>query len=348
MVDVRHSNSLWTIPSLIAVMVLSVSAQAQYGGGSGTSDDPHRIATAADLIALGESPDDWGKHFKLVADVDLDGVQYDRAVIAWDVDGFNIGFDGTEFTGTFDGGGHQIANLTIDTGAVERGHDFLGFFGCIGEGAVIKDLQIAEVSIRGGTNSDYIGGVVGNGYSAAIENCHVAGTITSRLNSQYIGGVVGYFSASAIKDSETACTITAGDDSSYRRHGWLPSRRDGIGLPRIGLYRWRHAVRLRGWLDWHGCRYNNRRVFCKRFSSRRLRLALDRWVAWARIGRLAGAVWLDRHRLRRIALSQPGRTGRKPSGRHPHRLSLGRLGGRWVSSVGYRRSGRQDRRDDCE
>jgi len=40
-------------------------AQAQYSGGSGTAEDPYQIATAADLIALGETPDDYDKHFIL-------------------------------------------------------------------------------------------------------------------------------------------------------------------------------------------------------------------------------------------------------------------------------------------
>jgi hypothetical protein len=48
------------------------AAHAQYSGGSGTADDPYQIATAADLIALGETPDDYDEHFILTADIDLD------------------------------------------------------------------------------------------------------------------------------------------------------------------------------------------------------------------------------------------------------------------------------------
>ena len=56
---------------LLFLATVTVS-QAQYSGGSGMMDDPYQIATAADLIALGETPDDYDKHFILTADIDLD------------------------------------------------------------------------------------------------------------------------------------------------------------------------------------------------------------------------------------------------------------------------------------
>ena len=76
--------------ALIAVLTafwFVTPAQAQYSGGSGRVDDPYQIATPADLIALGETPDDFGKRFILTADIDLgpnlpDGQVFDRAVIA--------------------------------------------------------------------------------------------------------------------------------------------------------------------------------------------------------------------------------------------------------------------------
>ena len=46
-------------------------AQAQYGGGTGMADDPFLIYTAEQMNAIGANPNDWDKHFKLVADIDL-------------------------------------------------------------------------------------------------------------------------------------------------------------------------------------------------------------------------------------------------------------------------------------
>jgi hypothetical protein len=76
-----------TIPVLILVCLVGLPAQAKYGGGSGTAADPYQIATAADLIALGDTPTDYGKHFILTADINLapnlpGRKVFDNAVIA--------------------------------------------------------------------------------------------------------------------------------------------------------------------------------------------------------------------------------------------------------------------------
>ena len=50
------------IPLLLAVSLITSPAQAQYSGGQGTAEDPYLIATAADLIAFGDAPEDYDKH----------------------------------------------------------------------------------------------------------------------------------------------------------------------------------------------------------------------------------------------------------------------------------------------
>ena len=72
MVSVRSPRTLRTIPFLIAACLFALPAYAKYSGGTGEPNDPYQIATAADLIALGETPEDYDKHFILTADIDLD------------------------------------------------------------------------------------------------------------------------------------------------------------------------------------------------------------------------------------------------------------------------------------
>ncbi len=83
-------NRNWGVAGIIllglAVCLMALPAQTKYSGGSGTVDDPYQIATAADLIALGDDPNDYDKHLVLTADIDLDpnlpgGKVFDRAVI---------------------------------------------------------------------------------------------------------------------------------------------------------------------------------------------------------------------------------------------------------------------------
>jgi len=56
---------------LLAVGLLGSSTEAKYGGGSGTADDPYLIYTAEQMNDVGANQDDWGKHFKLMADIVL-------------------------------------------------------------------------------------------------------------------------------------------------------------------------------------------------------------------------------------------------------------------------------------
>ena len=68
----KHPQTPLTMLLWIAACLPSLPLQAQYSGGRGTADDPYQIATAADLIALGNTPQDFDKHFVLTADIDLD------------------------------------------------------------------------------------------------------------------------------------------------------------------------------------------------------------------------------------------------------------------------------------
>jgi hypothetical protein len=75
-------------------------ANAKYGGGTGEPNDPYQIATVADLIALGNEPNDYAKCFILTADIDLDpnlpgGKVFDRAVVAPDINDTESWYQGT-------------------------------------------------------------------------------------------------------------------------------------------------------------------------------------------------------------------------------------------------------------
>ena len=130
-----------SIPVLTWLCILP--ALARYSGGSGTAADPYQIATAFDLISLGETPDDYDEHFILTADIDLDPnlpgrKVFDRALIAPDVNPSTLHFEGAVFTGVLDGRGHTIWNLTI------TGGQYLGLFGWTGPGAAIRRLVLGR------------------------------------------------------------------------------------------------------------------------------------------------------------------------------------------------------------
>jgi hypothetical protein len=57
---------------MVSMTTLFTTAQAKYSGGTGDPNDPYQIGTAMDLIALGNEPTDYDRHFILTADIDLD------------------------------------------------------------------------------------------------------------------------------------------------------------------------------------------------------------------------------------------------------------------------------------
>jgi hypothetical protein len=154
-------------------------------GGTGEPNDPYQIATAEQLIAIGSDPNLLSKHFVLTADIDLDpnlpgGRVFDRAVIAPDV-GEERGFQGTPFTGSFDGDGFKVLNLTI------RGAGFLGLFGDVSSGGQVRNLWIPDANIVS-ERGDFVGSLAGTN-EGSIVNCWANGTVAAPT---YAGGLVGY------------------------------------------------------------------------------------------------------------------------------------------------------------
>jgi len=190
--------------------LLGLPANAKYSGGTGEPNDAYEIATAADLIALGETPDDYDKHFLLVADIDLDPnlpgrKVFDRAVIAPDINDTAYGFQGTPFKGVFDGNGHTISHFKV------TGKHFLGLFGQLGSwdapACEVRNLGVADVNITG--SGDWVGGLVGtNGGLGSyrrgrITNCYSTGAVSG---SRDVGGLVGWNNGT-IKDSYAAGSV---------------------------------------------------------------------------------------------------------------------------------------------
>ncbi len=166
---VNGPNDVWKIVEDQTYPLLSWQ---KYGGGIGDPNDPYLIYTAEHLNVLGAEPNDYDKHFKLMADIDLLGYVYDRAVIAADVNDTQDWFQGTPFTGGFDGNGHTVSHLSI------RGVSYLGLFGKLGAGAHIHDLGVHKVDVSGAVRS--VGGLVGKNSKGNITSSYSSGTVTSK------------------------------------------------------------------------------------------------------------------------------------------------------------------------
>lgn len=163
--------------------------EPKYRGGTGEPNDPYRIATAENLIALGSSIEDYDAHFILTADIDLDpnlqaGGVFTRALIAPDPVSPRQDWR-YPFTGSFDGGGHVIRNLHMNGRPDSYWIDCLGLFGHMGAVAQVKNLWIEDAVIVGRQFS--VGGLAGEN-RGTITNCHVTGHVSGWI---CVGGLVG-------------------------------------------------------------------------------------------------------------------------------------------------------------
>lgn len=184
----------------------------------GSKNNPYLIATADDLADFADrvnnpEEDDNEKyarsHFKLVADIDMSGTAY---VSAGQIFTFNEGEEDERkvygFSGSFDGNGHTISNLTIKRN-LRSGMSYVGLFGYCHR-AMITNLTLDNVSyavVSGADKNDigaYVGGVVGYGNLTNISNVRVSGEFNMSLcasNPSRIGGIAGGLD---VYDSETA------------------------------------------------------------------------------------------------------------------------------------------------
>jgi uncharacterized repeat protein (TIGR02543 family) len=154
----------------------------EFESGTGTEEDPFIITTVEHLANVRKY---LNKHFRLAAHLDL---EYYRTGSGWEP----IGTIDSQFTGSFDGDGCSISNLYIRK-SYKSPYDtvYSGLFGFVGTGAVIRDLALENVDIQ----SDGVVGGLAAVNSGALEDCTVAGVVTSTGDDYYgrlvlIGGLV--------------------------------------------------------------------------------------------------------------------------------------------------------------
>jgi len=205
----KTTIKLWII--LIVCLTLRSSALCvEFAGGTGELNDPYLIATAEQMNAIGAEPDNWDKHFKLMADIDLSGYTgTDFNIIG------KIHF--SAFTGVFDGDGHTISNFTYAT--VDS--PYVGIFGYIdGPNARISNLGLIDPNVDG-IVCNSVGSLAGWIGKGSITNCYAAGG--SVAGYRYVGGLVGSGSGSI-----TDCHAT-GNVTGISHIGGLVGENRGIG-----------------------------------------------------------------------------------------------------------------------
>lgn len=151
--------------------------------GSGTKNDPYQIGTAEGLKWFRDKVnnaknaanniEDTKICAELTKDIDLSGEAWTPIGIG---DAFYAGTP--SYSGTFDGKGHTIKNLSIDSSA-----HYVGLFGYV-YGGTIRNLTVSG-SVKG---SEHTGGIAGAANGGTFENCANQCAVQGGTT----GGIIGF------------------------------------------------------------------------------------------------------------------------------------------------------------
>ena len=146
---------------------------------------------------------------------------------AWTAAGGGVGWvpigdnstnsDASRFTAIFEGNGHRISNLYINTSTIL----YVGLFGFVGSGGEIRNLGIEGGSVTGGGS---VGGLAGYNNGGQISACYSTGSVEGGSGA-YVGGLVGVNEEAA---QISACYSTGSvEGGSGARVGGLVGRNNG-------------------------------------------------------------------------------------------------------------------------
>lgn len=193
--------------------------------GSGTADAPFIITTTDELDLLSSMVnrgiDYAGCYFELANDleyVSTDDNFYDNykpiGKIRDDGQGYYY------FRGSFDGKGNIIKGIRLlkDDTVSDQSNVFMGVFGLIGEGSVVKNLVVEDCNFLGWS---YLGGIAGYSMGGTIENCHVTNDVTVRGivdESIMVGGIVGSNEEGTVEGCTSAAQVTFAENGAVDTH----------------------------------------------------------------------------------------------------------------------------------
>ena len=141
-------------------------------GGDGSKAHPYQIATVGDMKQMARQPQ---AYYELANDIDM-GLSADYWTPL------------SSFTGHLDGKNHLVKGLTINSAAPQ-----VGFFGTMGEGAVVKNLKFISPRLYLSSTTSNAGVIAGQTVRDTLQNIHIYDArIEGYESNATIGGLVGY------------------------------------------------------------------------------------------------------------------------------------------------------------
>ena len=194
---------------LSLLMVLSTLSAMPFAAhaldGEGTAKKPYKIGTAAELKEFRDLVNDGQRDIcaVLTASIDLNNEEWTP-----------IGYDYSNYSGTFDGQGFSITGLNAVSGTSESTCGFIGR--CSG---TVENLSVSgEVnSYTTSVDTIYVGGIVGYNYKGTVNNCCSNIKVVAETSADTIphaGGVVGYNYKGKVTNCYNMGSVTASTSGS--------------------------------------------------------------------------------------------------------------------------------------
>ena len=164
-------------------------------------NDFHQVSTQAQLEAVARTGDCGpNSNYILTNDIQLTGAWVPIPI----------------FTGIFDGAGHTISGLTVNSTGPEQN---LGMFATVGDDkamperpGVVRNIRLVNAEVTSTHSSTSVGGLVGElAVFSEISQAHVSGSIVLKSTGARAGLIVGQVSTASIEFSSSSGTVDGSD-----------------------------------------------------------------------------------------------------------------------------------------
>ncbi len=211
----------WEDPNIdegVPGRVWSGKEASGYAGGSGTRDDPYRIATPEQLALLANETAGAtaGKYYKLTQDIKLNNSSADnwtKTARQWFI---TADYQNPTFCGTLEGDGHTISGLYIEQNLTDDNYVGAGLFKSLGNGAVIRNLGFTNtyIALNGNAAGAFAGTLSGyapkkDGNKVTVTGCWADDTVFVKAEgAKYGAGAGGFIGAGDASMDFSNCYFT--------------------------------------------------------------------------------------------------------------------------------------------
>ena len=188
-------NKVWVAVGVLVVLAVVGGAYLAFA-----DDEPVEISNAEELQQIRENP---SGNYVLVDDIDMSHIDNFEPI--------------ENFTGTLDGNGHTISNLTINRPEMDWVGLFLSvrddtrLFGLVGDKGTVKDVRLKDANVTG---DKYVGSLAG----ANLGTVTGSSTTGEVRGDEVVGGLVGQ-NEGTIRESYTS-NYVSGDSVLGGLVGW--------------------------------------------------------------------------------------------------------------------------------